>query len=140
MGWKRKKGHIEVSYTDHQKLDCLSMNLHDYLKYCKYGYGRAADSASYDIRNGYISRQEGVRLVEKYDTTYPKESVEMFCDHFEITRKYFDEISDSFTNRAIFNTKNGKFLRDIDGSLVMKDKYIELRRTPEISWQNEIKR
>jgi len=32
LGWKRKKGRIEISYTDHQKLDCLSMNLHDYIK------------------------------------------------------------------------------------------------------------
>ena len=38
MGFKRRKGRIEVSYTDFEKLDCLSMNLHDYLKYLKFGY------------------------------------------------------------------------------------------------------
>ncbi len=138
MGWERKKGRIEVSYTDHQKLDCLSMNLHDYLKYCKYGYGRAADSASYDIRNGYIDRDEGVRLVEKYDTVYPKETIQLFCEHFKISIKEFDTISDGFTNRAIFETKNGKFIRDIDGSLVMKQKFVELRKVPNTSWNKNI--
>ena len=38
VGFKRKQGRIEISYTDHEKLDCLYMNLHDYLKYLKYGY------------------------------------------------------------------------------------------------------
>jgi N-acetyl sugar amidotransferase len=138
MGWQRRRGRIEVSYTDHQKLDCLSMNLHDYLKYCKFGFGRATDSASYDIRNGYIERAEGVRLAEKYDTTYPKEAVETFCEHFEISQQEFNRISDEFTNRSIFETKNGKFSRDIDGSLVMKEKYLRRRQNPEVSWEHEV--
>jgi hypothetical protein len=132
LGWKHRRGRIEISYTDHEKLDCLSMNLHDYLKYCKYGYGRATDSACYDIRNGIIDRQQGVRLAEKYDGRYPKECVESFCEHFKMSQKEFDDICDSFTNKAIFETKNGKLLRDIDGSLVMKQKYLEMRRSPRI--------
>jgi N-acetyl sugar amidotransferase len=138
MGWQRRRGRIEVSYTDHQKLDCLSMNLHDYLKYCKFGFGRATDSASYDIRNGYIERSEGVRLAEKYDTTYPKEAVETFCEHFKIPQEEFNQISDEFTNRSIFETNKGKFVRDIDGSLVMKDKFIKRRQNPEDSWELEV--
>jgi N-acetyl sugar amidotransferase len=140
LGWHRKRGRIEVSYTDHQKLDCLSMNLHDYLKYCKFGFGRASDSASYDIRNGYIQRPEGVRLAEKYDSPYPKKAVETFCDHFDISQKEFDRISDEFTNRAIFESKDGKFVRDIDSSLVMKSKYQERRKYPESSWEEEVLR
>lgn len=138
LGWKRKIGRIEGTYTDHQKLDCQSMHIHDYLKYCKYGYGRAADSASYDIRNGYIKREEGVRLVEKYDTIFPKEAVEKFCNYFEISLDEFNKISDSFTNRAIFKTKEGAFLRDIDGSLIMKEKFVEIRKNPGLSWKNKV--
>jgi hypothetical protein len=135
IGYKRKIGRIEISYTDSEKLDCLSMNLHDYLKFCKYGFGRAADSASYDIRNRIIGRDEGVRLVEKYDTRYPKEAVEVFCEHFKMSREEFDSICNQFTNKAIFERKDGKFIRDIDGSLVMKQKFIDLRREPIISWK-----
>ncbi|MEW5767129.1 MAG: N-acetyl sugar amidotransferase [bacterium] len=135
IGWKRRTGRIEISYTDHEKLDCLSMNLHDYLKYVKYGYGRATDSASYDIRNGVIDREQGVRLVEKYDGRYPKECVERFCEHFKMTKKEFDEICEGFTNKALFKRKDGELVRDIDGSLVMKEKYIEFRRNPWQSWE-----
>lgn len=135
IGWTRRTGRIEISYTDHEKLDCLSMNLHDYLKYVKYGYGRATDSASYDIRNGVIDRKQGVRLVERYDGKYPKECVERFCEHFKMTKKEFDEICEGFTNKALFERKDGELVRDIDGSLVMKEKYIELRRNPWQSWE-----
>lgn len=140
IGWRRKVGRIEVSYTDYEKLDCLSMNLHDYLKYLKYGFGRATDSVSRDIRNGIIDREQGVRLVEKYDGKYPKECVERFCAHLEVTKKEFDDICDGFTNSALFEKKENKLLRDIDGSLVMKEKYINLRKFPEKSWENKINR
>lgn len=130
MGFTRRRGRIEVSYTDHEKLDCLSMNLHDYLKYLKYGYGRATDSACIEIRNDEISRDEGVRLVEKYDGRYPKECVETFCEEFAISRDVFDALCDPFINRALFEQKSGVLKRDLDGSFVLKEKFVEKRRKP----------
>ena len=133
IGFNRRNGRIEISYTDHEKLDCLSMNLHDYLKFLKYGYGRATDSACLDIRNGTIKREEGVRLVERYDGKYPKECVEAFLEHFKMTKQEFDQICDGFINKALFEKNEGKIVRDIDGSFVMKEKYIKLRREPKLS-------
>lgn len=130
MGWTRAKGRIEISYTDYEKLDCESMLLHDYLKYVKYGYGRATDSASIDVRNGVISREEAVRIVEKYDMRYPKHAVERFCEHFGLTWTEFDELTERFSNKSIFEYKQGQFLRDIDGSLVMKQRVMDQRRNP----------
>jgi len=130
LGWKRRTSRVETTYGDYEKLDCLSMNLHDYLKYCKFGYGRATDDASRDIRHGYIDRAEGLRLVEKWDGHYPQESVARFCAHFKMSKSEFDAICDQFTNSAIFEMKDGHFRRDSDGSLVMKPKWIEARRNP----------
>ncbi len=128
MGFKRRRGRIEVSYTDFEKLDCLSMNLHDYLKFLKFGYGRATDSVCIQIRNGDISREEGVRIVEKYDGKYPKECIEIFCEKFKITIAEFDEICKPFINSSLFQTSEFNFKRDIDGSLVLKEKFIKARR------------
>jgi len=130
IGFKRRQGRIEISYTDHEKLDCLSMNLHDYLKYLKYGFGRATDSASIDVRNKAVSREEAVRLVERYDGSYPKEAVERFCKEFSITKDEFDNLCEPFTNSAIFERKGNSFIKDIDGSLVLKEKFINKRRNP----------
>ena len=131
IGFSRREGRIEISYTDHEKLDCLSMNLHDYLKYLKFGFGRATDSACIDVRNKVISRDEAVRLVERYDGGYPKEAIEQFCSKFEISKEEFNNLCKPFINRSLFEQDNGGLIKDIDDSLVLKRKYIELRKT---SW------
>ena len=106
------------------------MNLHDYLKYVKFGYGRATDSACIEVRNGVIPREEAVRLVERYDGRYPKECIERFCEEFGISREEFDALCEPFTNRTLFERENNMFRRDLDGSLVLKQKFMEKRRNP----------
>jgi hypothetical protein len=95
------------------------------MKYVKYGFGRASDNACLDIRLGYISREEGVRLVNKYDGIPPMKAINEFLNYTGFTRTEFDRICDSFTNKKIFvRDSSGKFIRDIDGSLVRKEEYI----------------
>ena len=116
---------IETTYEDFENLDCYSNHLHDYLKYVKYGFGRATDNACLDIRLGYIDREQGVRLVNKYDGRLPTLSIKKYLEYTGFTQKEFDKIVDSYTSKRIFKRdKSGQFIRDIDGSLVRKDEYI----------------
>ena len=116
---------VETTYENFENLDCYSNHVHDYLKYVKYGFGRATDNACLDIRLGYITREEGVRLVNKYDGIPPKKAIKEYLDYTGFTQKEFDKIVDSYTNKKIFERdQDGKFIRDIDGSLVRKEKYI----------------
>ncbi|MBT5667355.1 MAG: N-acetyl sugar amidotransferase [Rhodospirillaceae bacterium] len=130
LGWQRSSSRIEGAYGDYENLDCLSMNLHDHLKYCKFGYGRATDQATRDIRHGDMTREEGLRLAERYDGEYPKSAVAAFCEHFKMTASEFEKICDDFTNPAIFEMSGGRFVRDADRGLVMKPEIIEARRNP----------
>lgn len=129
-GFKRMVGHPEGAYGDFENLDCVSNHLHDYLKFCKFGYGRATDQATRDIREGLITRDEGLRLVERYDGAYPHIAVDRFCSHFKMGRDEFDAICDGFTNPEIFEMRDGKFVRDLDNSLVMKREIVQARREP----------
>ncbi len=130
LGWVRSVGRVEGAYGDYENLDCLSMNLHDHLKYCKFGYARATDQATRDIRHGEMTREEGLRLAERYDGEYPKFAVAAFCEHFNMSHEEFESICDDFTNPAIFEMRDGKFVRDTDRGLVMKPEVIEARRNP----------
>lgn len=124
-GFKVAPRHIETTYTDFENLDCHSMTIHDYLKYVKYGFGRATDHACMDIRNQDIQRDEGIRLAVRYDGRYPHEAVREFCNYTNMCKIEFDEIVDTFTNRKFFSQdENGKFLKDIDGSLIRKKEYV----------------
>ena len=116
---------VETTYENFENLDCYSNHLHDYLKYVKYGFGRATDNACLDIRLGYITREEGVRLVNKYDGRYPTKAVKKYLEYTGFSQQEFIKIVDSYTNKKIFNSdENGNFLRDMDNSLVRKKEYL----------------
>ncbi|EAI4429058.1 N-acetyl sugar amidotransferase [Campylobacter lari] len=124
-GFKTSTKPVETTYENFENLDCYSNHVHDYLKYCKYGFGRATDNACLDIRLGYISREEGVRLVNKYDGKPPKKAIKKYLEFSGFSEKEFEKIVDSYTNKKIFKRdENGKFLRDSDGSLIKKDEFI----------------
>ena len=111
-------GPIEGTYTNYENLDESTVGLHDYLKFTKYGFGRATDHACIDIRNGRITRAEGLELVKKYDGKYPHYAMKHFREYSGLKQKEIDTVVDKFTNKQIFLTdKKGKFIRDIAGNL-----------------------
>lgn len=61
---------------------------HDYLKYLKFGYGRGTDHASYDIRFGRITREQGIALVEQYDHARPKD-LDIMLDYLGMSEEEF---------------------------------------------------
>ena len=59
------------------------------IKYYKYGFGRTSDYVNEEIRIGRISREDGIKLVEQYDSIFGKKYVESFCDYIQISKKRF---------------------------------------------------
>src|SRR3990167_8304162 len=112
-------GPIEGTYTNYENLDESTVGLHDYLKFVKYGFGRATDHACLDIRNGRMTREEGLDLVRKYDGNYPHYAVKNFIEYAGIPKKEVDRVIDKFTNRQIFKCdKAGELVRDTAGNLI----------------------
>jgi len=126
LGFKVKEdGPVETTYTNYENLDCYSMSIHDYLKWIKYGFGRATDHACLDIRNGVISRAEGARLVRKYDGKLPLKALDRFLEYTEMNKQEFFSVVDRFANPIIFEKNiDGSFKRDIDDNLVMRAEFL----------------
>lgn len=120
FGFKVKEdGPLEGTYTNYENLDEKLVGLHDYLKFVKYGFGRATDHACIDIRNKRISRDEGIDLVKKYDGKYPHYAVGEFIQYSGLTKSEIDKIIDSFTNPILFRKNaDGSFEKDKEGNLV----------------------
>lgn len=108
----------EGTYTNWENLDEKYTGMHDYFKWIKYGFGRATDHASLDIRYGKISREEGKKLVREYEGKIPTRYFEEFLKDMELDKKEFYRIVDKFANKEIFKSDtNGELLRDKDGNL-----------------------
>jgi N-acetyl sugar amidotransferase len=113
--------HQEGTYTNYENLDGKFVGVHDYLKFLKFGFGRATDHASIDIRNERISREEAIDLVRTYEGKVPRRYLDEYLEFVGMTEEEFYETLDAFTNKAIFVTdENGRLVRDEDGEVVKK--------------------
>lgn len=115
----KEDGPIEGTYTNYENLDERLVGLHDYLKFVKYGFGRATDHACIDVRNKRIDRKKAIELVREYDGRYPHFAVKSFIEYSGMTKTEIDEVIDSFTNPMLFKQDDdGGLLRNEDGDLI----------------------
>ena len=73
------------------------------IKYLKYGFGRTTDYINEDIRNGAISREQGIELVEKFDGTCSVKYILGFCDYIGIsTETFWSHLEENAINWTLF--------------------------------------
>lgn len=107
-GFQSLKSNSEGTYRNYVGIDEKINRIHQYLKYLKFGYGRATDHACEDIRNNRMTRDKAIKLVKKFDRKkiskfYYKE----FIDLIGITEKEFFKILDKFTKyKTLSEIKN----------------------------------
>jgi len=104
----------ELTYNCYENVECFHCGgSHDYLKWLKFGYGRASDHASQDIRLGRMTREEGIAMVEKYDGKRP-------CD-LDIILEYLDMSEEEFV-ACVDNMRDPKaWKRDEKGQWKLQD-------------------
>jgi len=108
----------EGTYTNYENLDTKYVAMHDYFKFLKFGYGRATDHASIDIRNNRLTREEGLKLVKQYEGKIPTKYFKDFLEDFELTHEEFLSICEKFTNKELFKTdQNGRLVRDEEDNI-----------------------
>lgn len=69
-GWSEDT--VEGTYKCYKSNECIMPGVHDYTKFLKRGYGRAADHTSQDIRAGLMTRAEAFELVREHDPKRPE--------------------------------------------------------------------
>jgi len=102
-------GRSEGTYSKYASLDDRIDGFHYYLSFIKFGIGRATSDAAHEIREGHITREEGVKLVRRYDGEFPNKHFKEFLDYTELTEKQFWEIADSFRSPHLWEKVNGEW-------------------------------
>ncbi len=88
-GFEPHPGPRDRTFNLYDKLDDWANGIHDYLKYLKFGYGRATDDASTEIRHGRMTREEGIAMVGRHDHARPRE-LDAFLMFLGITEDEFE--------------------------------------------------
>jgi N-acetyl sugar amidotransferase len=102
------------TFNTYESIYCWNnAGTHDYIKFLKYGYGKATDHASRDIRLKRITRKEGKRLVEKFDEVIPDVSLTLFLEWINMSKEEFYNIIEPFIDHNILKKGgNGKFTKN----------------------------
>jgi N-acetyl sugar amidotransferase len=88
---------------DFADLDCKLIVAHHYVKWLKFGMTRTFDNVSIEIRNGRMTRKEGIdHIVRNGDDPIPQEHMDSMCSFLGITEKQFYEIIEPFRNLKIW--------------------------------------
>jgi hypothetical protein len=66
------------------------------MAFIKFGIGRATSDADHEIRDGHITREEGVTLVRRYDGEFPMRCFKDFLEYTLMSEEHFRGVVDSF--------------------------------------------
>jgi hypothetical protein len=88
-GFSANTERTEGSYSKYSSIDDKIDPFHYYTTLVKFGIGRATYDAAQEIRNGKITREEGVQLVRKYDPEFPAKYFSEFLGYIETTPEQF---------------------------------------------------
>jgi N-acetyl sugar amidotransferase len=114
------------TYGKYASIDDKVDDFHFYTTFIKFGIGHATYDAAQEIRNGDITRDEGIALIEKYDGEFPERFADEVFEYLSInetqfpkaahnlknstmTRDYFHELTDSFRSPHLWEQENEKW-------------------------------
>ena len=92
----------EGTFTNFAQNDQILCDLHYYLMYLKFGFGRSTQDASIEIRRGAMSRDQAINLVKLFDGKYPESSIMKIINYYGIKKKDFNENVDKWVNKKLF--------------------------------------
>jgi N-acetyl sugar amidotransferase len=95
-GFNANDERTEGSYSKYSSIDDKIDPFHYFTTLIKFGIGRATYDAAQEIRNGKITREEGVNLVKLFDAEFPKRFFAEFLEYIGITEECFFDTIDRF--------------------------------------------
>ena len=108
-GWKPASKPFERTYRNFSNLDDRYENgIHDLMKFVKFGYGRATDHSTKDIISGYMTRDEGIEMVKKYDHIISSD-LYYWLDYVDMKEEEFWQIADTFRSNKVWWIENNKW-------------------------------
>jgi N-acetyl sugar amidotransferase len=109
---------FERTYRTMSNLDDMHENgIHDYMKFIKFGYGRATDHVCKDIRANKITREAGVEIIMKMDPIKSKD-LYRWLEYVGWSEEKFDYIADTFRDPRVWWIENGEWCKyDITGEI-----------------------
>jgi N-acetyl sugar amidotransferase len=125
------------TFDTYNDLDCwMHSDLHDYIKWAKWGYGRATDHAVRELRFGRLTREQAAAAASTYEAK-PAASADVFLEWIGMTQNGFDFILDQHRNKKIWERhghhgpwRHSAKWREAQAAAKMEPNRLEITKTP----------
>ena len=97
------------TYSKYASLDDRIDGFHYYLGFIKFGIGRTTSDTAHEIRDGKITRDEGIALVKRYDEEFPAKYFQDFLEYCSISKEEFQDVIDSWRSEHIWQRVAGEW-------------------------------
>jgi len=109
-GFRPNPERNEGTYSKYASIDDKMDGFHYYMRYIKFGLGRCMEDAAHEIRDGHISREEGVALMNRFEGEFPKKYFDEFLDYLNITVEEFWNVVESWRLEHLWKKEDGKWI------------------------------
>tara|TARA_B100000927_G_scaffold200802_1_gene162564 strand:- start:1265 stop:2152 length:888 start_codon:yes stop_codon:yes gene_type:complete len=109
-GFEANEERTEGTYSKYSSIDDKIDMFHYYTTLIKFGIGRATYDASQEIRNNKITRDEGISLVKKYDSEFPKKYFKDFLKYINISEDLFFKTIDKNRSSHLWKKEKKKWI------------------------------
>ena len=108
-GFKPNTKRTEGTYTKYSSIDDRIDPFHHYFALLKFGHGRCTSNAAREVREGFITREEAISLVEQFDNEFPEASFQDFLKFTNLSIEEYSEIEDKWRNKKLWIKKGNKW-------------------------------
>ena len=109
-GFKPRHARNEGTYSKYASFDDQIDGFHYYLSYIKFGIARATADTAHEIRDGHITREEGVGLIKRFDGEFPHENFKIFLKYCGITEDHYFNVIDSWRSPHLWDKIDGEWI------------------------------
>lgn len=99
----------EGSFSKYSSLDDKIDWLHYHTTMAKFGIGRATYDSAQEVRNGDITRDEGIALIKRFDGEFPEQYIHHCCNYMDITLQQYHDTIEKIRSPHLWEQKYGKW-------------------------------
>lgn len=99
----------EGSFSKYSSLDDKIDWLHYHTTMIKFGIGRATYDSAQEIRNGDITRDEGIALIKRFDGEFPGQYIQDCCEYMNITLDRYHDVIGKFRTPHLWEQRYGQW-------------------------------
>jgi len=108
-GFQANPERSEGTYSKYASLDDRLDGYHYFMAFIKFGLGRTTSDAAHEIRDGHITREEGIALVSRYDGEFPKKYFSEFLEYLSIDENQFWNIVDQYRPPHLWEKRDNQW-------------------------------